>query len=95
VYIASTTSFCAGYEDQGKGACLGDSGGGFYSLESLESPWIVRGIVSGSLLDQNKQCDVNAFELFTNVARFADWIGKVMEDSRNEKLEFVNFECSH
>jgi secreted trypsin-like serine protease len=95
VYIASTTSFCGGYEDQGKGACLGDSGGGFYSLESPTSPWIIRGIVSGSLTDQNTQCDVNAFQLYTNVARFADWIGKVMEENKNEELEFLYFDCKH
>jgi secreted trypsin-like serine protease len=87
------TLFCAGYENQGKGACLGDSGGGFYTLDSTRSKWIVRGIVSGSLTDQNLKCDVNAFQLYTNVARFADWIGKVMKENKNIALEFVDFEC--
>jgi secreted trypsin-like serine protease len=95
--IAWTTLFCAGYENQGKGACVGDSGGGFYSLEPARSSWIVRGIISGSLKDQNGQCDVNAFQLFTNVARFVDWIGKVMIENKNVVhyivLEFVDFEC--
>jgi hypothetical protein len=78
--IASTTSSCAGYENQGKGA-------------SPTSPWTVRGIVSGSLIDQNGQCDVNAFQLYTNVAQFADWIGKVMKETKNDALEFVDFDC--
>jgi secreted trypsin-like serine protease len=71
-YIASTTSFYADFQEQGKDTCLGDSGGGFYSLKPARSTWIVRGIISGSLKDQNGQCDVNAFQLYTNVARFAD-----------------------
>jgi secreted trypsin-like serine protease len=91
--IASTTSFCGGYENQGKGACLGDSGGGFYSLESKRSPCIVRRFISASLTDQNGQCDVNAFQLYTNVAQFADWVEKVMR--KTDALEFVDFECKY
>jgi secreted trypsin-like serine protease len=93
--VSSENTFCAGFANQGKGTCLGDSGGGFYSLESATSPWIVRGIVSGSLTDQLGKCDVDKFQLYTNVARFADWIGKIMKKTGNVALEFVEFVCEY
>lgn len=73
----SVTAFCGGYEDKRKGPCIGDSGGGFYMKDSSTNSWNVRGIVSASLVDMQFGCDVNKFSLFTNVARFIEWIEKV------------------
>jgi secreted trypsin-like serine protease len=83
----TSTSFCGFFKNIGKGVCLG----GFYSHDSPSSTWIVRGITSGSLIDNNGQCDVNAYQLYSNVAQFADWIGKVMKETKNDALEF---ECT-
>jgi secreted trypsin-like serine protease len=95
--IAWQTLFCAGCENQSKGACLGDSGGGFYTRNSKSSPWTIRGIVSGSILNVDKQCDVNAFQVYTNVALFVDWIEETMNetliDLKNQDLKKVDFEC--
>jgi secreted trypsin-like serine protease len=76
-FIFSIGSFCAGYKDEEKGTCIGDSGSGFYMLDSSTDAWNVRGIISGSLIDQNHRCDINNFQLFTNVARFIDWIEEI------------------
>jgi hypothetical protein len=86
VEIASISSFCGGFENQNKGACLGDSGGGFYSHDSPTKPWIVRGIVSGAVLNNDRKCDVNAFQIYTNVGQFADWIEKILKGKK--KISF-------
>jgi Leucine-rich repeat (LRR) protein len=93
VDIASVSSFCGGYENQGKAPCLGDSGGGLFFQKSYNLKWIARGIVSSSLLDNNRQCDINAFQFYTNVARFVDWIEKVVESTMEIEWEFVEFDC--
>lgn len=93
---ASTDTFCGGFKNKGKAPCLGDSGGGFYLRSSSTSVWYVAGIVSGSLADPNTlhKCDINKFQLYTNVARFHDWISKVMKDTREFEWKYVNFTCS-
>jgi hypothetical protein len=92
--IASDSSFCGGYENQGKAPCLGDSGGGLYFQRSRFTPWLLRGIVSSSLLDQNRQCNINAFQLYTNVAQFADWIDKTVDLTMKTEWENVEFQCN-
>lgn len=78
----SVSLFCGGYENQKKGPCLGDSGGGFYVKDPTTNLWNVRGIVSGSLADIEHGCDVNKFSLYTNVARFIEWIEKVIIETK-------------
>lgn len=88
--FASHKMFCAGFKNQSKGTCDGDSGGGFYSLDD-SSTWTVRGIISGGLSTQNasRMCDVNAYTLYTDVAKFLDWITEVMKRPINWiKVEF-------
>jgi secreted trypsin-like serine protease len=77
--IFSASSFCAGKPSEEKGACLGDSGSGFYMLDSSANACNVRGIVSARLYDNNLQCDINQFQLYTNVARFIDWIENIIK----------------
>jgi hypothetical protein len=96
VHIYWNTLFCGGYEHQEKGACLGDSGGGFYINNSSTLKWIVQGIISGSLnreVNMQFQCDVNAFQLYTNVSKFSDWIEKIMRETTTVAMEFVDFNC--
>lgn len=58
----------------------GDSGSGFFLLS--EGEWRIAGLVS-SALDQD--CAVNKFVLFTNVAKFTEWIDREIKttDSNN------------
>lgn len=88
---SSNRHFCGGYENQGKAPCLGDSGGGFYIQD--RSSWIIRGIVSASLIDAGHGCDINKFSLYTNVARFVDWIAKVMKETSAVKWKSVELKC--
>jgi Leucine-rich repeat (LRR) protein len=91
--ISSDSLFCGGYANQGKSPCLGDSGGGLYFQVLENSPWIARGIVSSSLLDNNRQCNINAFQLYTNVARFVDWIDENVARTLKTDWNFVEFHC--
>lgn len=73
---SSDRMFCGGFRDQGIAVCLGDSGGGFFSLDET---WTIRGIVSGGLRTAMGECNVNTFTLYTNVAKFRGWINEVMD----------------
>jgi secreted trypsin-like serine protease len=90
VEIFSVDSFCGGFVNEGKGACMGDSGGGLFFFDNSTNSWIARGIVSSSITENsNGFCDVNKFHLYTNVARFVNWIESIVETTK----EFINFEC--
>lgn len=88
---AAVSVFCGGYEDKGKAPCMGDSGGGFYI--KTKDVWNVRGIVSGSLSDNVLGCDINKFQFYTNVARYIEWITKVMEKTLELVWKYVKIEC--
>lgn len=91
--IASNRTFCGGFDSQGKAPCSGDSGGGFYTLESLS--WIIRGVVSSSMVDRDLGCDVNKYSIYTNVDQFLDWIKQVMEESMGPRtqIRYEKFNC--
>jgi secreted trypsin-like serine protease len=77
-FTGSERTFCAG--EQGKKACRGDSGGGFYARYG--EAYSVNGIVSSGSFD----CDANHFAVFTNVPNFVDWIRQEMvKEDRDEK----------
>uniref|UniRef100_A0A182UIL4 Peptidase S1 domain-containing protein n=1 Tax=Anopheles melas TaxID=34690 RepID=A0A182UIL4_9DIPT len=68
------TMLCAGGLD-GVGPCNGDSGGGLF-LE-IGGVWYVRGIVSfAPNLDGVLKCDPTQYTVFTDVAKYLDWIAK-------------------
>lgn len=90
-HYSSHATFCGGYENKGKAPCLGDSGGGFYLKSRCH--WKAAGIVSGSLADQMNSCDINKFQIYTNVARFADWINQVMQKTKNNEHHVVELDC--
>lgn len=82
----SDRMFCAGYKNEGKSVCAGDSGSGLYQKDDLtEDSWVLSGIVSGSLLSNSGGCNVDSFALYTNVASFLDWISSV--ENSNEKTQ--------
>lgn len=71
--ISSTRTFCAGGENVGP--CNGDSGGGFFVKSNTR--WIIRGIISSSLLI-NGECDINRYAIYTNVVQFSDWVNNII-----------------
>jgi secreted trypsin-like serine protease len=97
VYSSSNRTFCAGFVGESKSACSGDSGGGFYLRDSSTSLFNLRGIVSAAMNDpdryRNRGCDVNVYSVYTNVARFIDWIKTEMEKSKEIEWKEVEFEC--
>jgi secreted trypsin-like serine protease len=79
VQISSERTFCAG-SGNGTGACLGDSGGGFYVIFS--NIFYLRGIVSSSLR-KGFSCDVDAYSVYTDVLKFQNWIETLEDINKN------------
>ncbi|XP_032527396.1 serine protease gd-like isoform X1 [Danaus plexippus] len=74
--LTSSRTLCAG-DRTGAGPCLGDSGGGLYLLH--RGRWRLRGIVSLSLLsDDESQCDLKQYIVFTDAAQYMPWITDVL-----------------
>lgn len=73
--ITSDTTLCAGSKD-GSGPCNGDSGGGLYLFDNGKSRWVLRGIVSNSLIDPNSYnvCNLREYIVFTDSAKYLKWI---------------------
>jgi hypothetical protein len=76
--FGSEQSFCAG--EEGKRACKGDSGSGFY-VKSSDSTFTVTGVVSNGSPD----CDDDHVAVFTNVPNFVEWIKKEMAKGDGDK----------
>jgi secreted trypsin-like serine protease len=91
--VSSNRAFCGGYENSGKSPCLGDSGGGFYQFDPFSSVWNVRGIVSASIYNFDYGCDINKFSIYTNVARFTQWILEISTQTVEVAWKTVEFEC--
>lgn len=62
-YIISNRTFCAGGRN-GAGLCNGFLGSGM--AFKINNKWVLRGIVSA--------CNLNDYFVFTDVAKFVDWI---------------------
>lgn len=82
--ISSTRTFCAGYQNQAKGPCIGDAGAGFY-LKSGEN-WVIKGIVAASLIDIANGCNVNKFSIYTNIDKYTDWIRATVDNATREEI---------
>jgi secreted trypsin-like serine protease len=72
--FGSNRTFCAG--EQGKRACKGDSGGGFYVQN--DNTYTVNGVVSAG----SPNCSASPFAVFTNVPNFVDWIKQEMDQEK-------------
>ncbi|XP_055635539.1 CLIP domain-containing serine protease B15-like [Toxorhynchites rutilus septentrionalis] len=71
--------YCAGRRN-GVNACNGDSGGGMFFL--IGEHWFVRGIVSFSpVVESTGACDPQEYVVFTDVARYVDWIAHQLNAS--------------
>lgn len=91
---SSNRTFCAGFVNQSKSPCRGDSGGGFYLLDSSTKLFNLQGIVSASGSDLYRGCDVNIYTIYTNVARFIDWIKSKIGNSEETEWKEVVFDCT-
>lgn len=70
--LISSRTFCAGNRN-GVGPCSGDSGGGLIIYEN--GTWQLRGIISVAVMHKiTKACDLTEFIIYTDVAKFIDWI---------------------
>lgn len=76
--VSSNRAFCGGYENQARAPCLGYSGGEFY-LREQSSKW------NASLIDK--------FSIYTNDARFVEWIEFVVENTNKIVWTNVEFIC--
>lgn len=90
---SSYRAFCAGFENEQRGSCTGDSGGGFFMKDSLRFSWTINGIVSSSLINEEYDCDVNSFGIYTNVALFRSWIDQQTLTTGNTDWIIVNIQC--
>jgi secreted trypsin-like serine protease len=77
--LSSNRTFCAGFVNQGKAVCKGDSSGGFYQLDRSTRRHTLTGIVSSSPKDPIAHCNINTYSVFTDVSKFIDWIQKKMK----------------
>lgn len=84
--------FCGGFVNQSKATCTGDSGGGMHFMNE-DASWTVRGIVSVGLAIKERECNANAYTLFTDVAKFRNWIIDVMKGTKPKTLQSIRFLC--
>jgi secreted trypsin-like serine protease len=90
--LVSDRTFCAGFLNQGKAVCQGDSGGGLLDFDKSLLTFNLVGIVSGSLYTLN-ECNVNTYSVFTDVAKFVDWINEKVEKTKDFWWQEVEFQC--
>ncbi|CAG9861490.1 unnamed protein product [Phyllotreta striolata] len=81
--FTSDYTYCAGFNN-GTGACNGDSGGGMVfpiaGTDRNNPVWQLRGLVSISVALQNlNRCDSTHYVVFTDVAKYLDWIKKAIQ----------------
>jgi secreted trypsin-like serine protease len=91
--LVSDRTFCAGFIDQGKSACQGDSGGGLFSFDKTTRSFNLAGIVSGTLYNSMGECEGNTYTVFTDVAKFVDWINEKVERTKDFRWQEVEFKC--
>jgi Trypsin len=58
---------------------IGDSGSGLFI--KIGSAYYLRGIVSSSLFDENRNCDVQNYAVYTDVPKFLKWINNPNDPS--------------
>lgn len=80
--------------NESKGPCSGDSGSGFYLRNELAKVFELKGIVSASLSELSHGCDIEVYSLYTDVAKFVDWIRMEMKKLPMKTVwEDVEFDC--
>jgi secreted trypsin-like serine protease len=91
--LVSDRTFCAGFVNQGKSACQGDSGGGFLNFDKTTRSFNLAGIVSGTLYNSMSECEINTYSVFTDVAKYVDWINERVEKTKDFRWQEVEFQC--
>ena len=89
----SPRTFCAGFLNQMKSACKGDSGGGWFTYNDSTEKYELGGIVSASLNDFYGRCRSETYSIFTDVTKFTDWIEEKVEETKKIKWKEIDFEC--
>ncbi|KAL3270852.1 hypothetical protein HHI36_021370 [Cryptolaemus montrouzieri] len=80
--FTSENSYCAGFRN-GTSVCNGDSGGGMVfprrGTSDSNTVWQIRGLVSvGVALQGQGLCDPTQYIVFTDVAKYIDWIEEII-----------------
>jgi protein C (activated) len=91
--LVSDRTFCAGFVNQSKSACHGDSGGGFMDFDKTKLRFNLAGIVSVSLYNPMNECEINTYSVFTDVAKFVEWIDERVKKTKDFKWQEVEFQC--
>ncbi|CAH0385796.1 unnamed protein product [Bemisia tabaci] len=79
--FTSNKTFCAGFRN-GTSVCNGDSGGGMVFPRG--NTWHLRGIVSISVAHSGlRKCDTKHYIVFTDVAKYLDWINNYVQKHRS------------
>jgi secreted trypsin-like serine protease len=91
--LISNRIFCAGFVNQGKAACKGDSGGGFLQYDITARRFNLAGIVSGTLYNSMNECEINTYSVFNDVRKFVDWINEGVEKTKDLRWQKVEFQC--
>lgn len=73
--VLGHNSFCAGYKKD-TGACPGDSGSGL--VIEKNGRWLLRGVVSATILADKNICQITDYTAMTDVARYSGWILKLV-----------------
>lgn len=85
-FASSNRTFCAGFLNQDKAVCKGDSGGGLYKFDESKRAYSLAGIISVSLNDY-KACRTDLYSIFTDVSKFVDWIKMTIENNGDQVEE--------
>ncbi|XP_049277486.1 prostasin-like [Anopheles funestus] len=81
---------CAGKRNA-VGPCNGDSGGGF--VFNNDGVWCVRGIVSFTpALNDTNICDPQQYAVYTDVAKYIDWLRNNTNPTHNSNARQLPFE---
>ncbi|XP_066297660.1 mannan-binding lectin serine protease 1-like isoform X2 [Branchiostoma lanceolatum] len=73
-WTVTSDMICAGFQEGGKDACRGDSGGPLAFFERTEEKWVQGGVVSWGWGCGRK----NRYGVYTNVIQYLPWIDEVM-----------------
>lgn len=92
---SSLRTFCAGSEGQQAGVCFEGSAAGFYKTIS-DNTWELAGIVSFSDLKEtnSSECGTSKVFIYTNVAKFLDWIDETMTATEESVWKTNDYNCS-
>ncbi|KAG5310111.1 GD protease, partial [Acromyrmex insinuator] len=72
VKLTSNRTFCAGMQDSGP--CNGDSGSALVLFDNTTNRYLLRGVVSRTVFNHERVCDLTKYTVFVDVAKYLVWI---------------------